>query len=144
MMTACCDARWFAVPLMLLGSALGCSDSNLGRVTGTVAIDGRPLANTMVTYKPLSGARPSAAMTDGQGRYELIYSRDAKGAVLGEHVVEISTFNEIMGDDTTEIIPETVPARYNVQSELTATVERRANVIDFNLESGGEIIQPAD
>lgn len=144
MMAVCSDARWIAVALILLGSALGCSDSNLGRVTGTVAIDGRPLANAMVTFKPLSGERPAAAKTDEQGRYELIYSRDANGAVLGEHVVEISTFIEIMEDDTTEITPETVPARYNVQSELSATVKRGANVFDFDLESGGEFIQPED
>jgi hypothetical protein len=107
-------------------------------------MDGQPLGNAYVVFKPLTGARLAAARTDEQGRYELVLTRTSKGALLGEHVVEISTFDEVMGDDTTEVIHETVPARYNVKSELTANVQRGANVFDFDLDSEGEILEPND
>ena len=61
--------------------------------------------------------------------------------MLGEHRVTIGTYSEVIGEnDEDRIIPERVPARYNAKSELTRTVERGSNEINFDLESKGEII----
>jgi hypothetical protein len=144
MTKACSVALAFTSALMLLGSVPGCGDSNLGRVTGTVTMDGKPLADAFVVFKPLTGARLAAAKTDKLGKYELVITRTSKGARIGQHVVEISTYDELMGEDATEVTPETVPARYNTKSELTANVKAGDNVINFALESGGEILEPTD
>ena len=137
---------WIAVALMA-GFTLGCagSDLNLGKVSGTVTLDGEPLADAMVIFTPMTGGRPAAGKTDSKGRYELIFSRDAEGAMLGEHVVEITTGDEIVNDDdTVEMIPEVVPAKYNANTELRAVIEDGANVFDFPLESGGEIAESTE
>ncbi len=135
---------WIALALMA-GFVLGCagSDLNLGDVSGTVTLDGEPLADAQVIFTPMTGGRPAAGKTDSNGKYELIFSRDAEGALLGEHVVEITTADEIPNDedDTVEMIPEKVPAKYNNDTELRAVIEEGKNVSDSPLESGGEIVQ---
>lgn len=54
----------------------GCGDGRpkLVRVTGTVMLDGKPLADAIVSFQPLAaeaGAfqRPSSAVTDSEGKY---------------------------------------------------------------------------
>jgi len=132
---------WFVAALMV--TALGCSNRDLGQVSGTVTLDGEPLADAMVIFTPMTGGRPAAGRTDAQGRYELIFDRAGAGAVHGEHFVEIRTADErILEDDSVEVIPERVPAKYNATSELRRTVEEGSNVFDFELEGDGEIIAP--
>ena len=128
--------------LLALVLLVGCGNSNLGQVSGTVTLDGEPLADATLIFTPRTGGRPAAGRTDSQGRYELIFDRNSAGAQLGEHVVEITTADEIANDDdTVETIPEKVPAKYNFNTELTATIEAGSNVFDFPLESGDEIIE---
>jgi len=135
------------IALMLLGLAPGCGNKNLGKVQGTVKLNGKPLKDAMVTFTPVKGGRPAAGRTDAEGRYELIYSRDHEGALIGENTVRITTFQQVMDEDEKErTIPEVVPPRYNVSSELKATVERGSNEFNFDLESGDDekIIQPVE
>ena len=134
-----------AALVAVLGSVFGCGDANLGRVQGTVTLDGQPLEGAMVTFAPVEGGRPAAGRTDARGRYQLVYSRDAGGAMIGEHLVTISTYDERPGEnDEDQIIPERVPAQYNANSELKVTVEPGSNEMNFELESEGEIVTPIE
>ena len=99
----------------------------LGRVTGTVTLDGQALAGASVVFQP-QGARTSRGITDEAGRYELIYLRDIHGAVLGDHRVRIVTADE----ENTE---ERLPARYNRETTLGAKVKPGKNSFDFKLHS---------
>lgn len=124
----------------------GCADSELGTVRGTVQMDGKPLPNAVVTFYPLepdvSAGKGGASYgrTDDAGEYELQYNRDSKGAEIGRHKVEISTRQESSGGDYGADIPETVPAKYNSQTTLTAEVASGHNTIDFlDLDSSGSI-----
>lgn len=125
----------------------GCGDSGpeLGDVHGTVNMDGKPLKLADVTFrrKDFTG-RPSVGMTDENGAYTLGYSMDKSGALLGDFVVEISTFRDMPGKDADgkEIppSPETVPMQYNAKSELTAKVESGGQEINFDLKSDGKIL----
>ncbi|MFW6170269.1 MAG: carboxypeptidase regulatory-like domain-containing protein [Planctomycetota bacterium] len=130
--------------LMLLVWTAGCGgNDNLGGVYGTVTMDGEPLADALVTFAPLEPGRPAAGRTDEQGRYELVFSRDAEGALIGEHLVSISTYNVVPGEgDTEKVIPESVPAKYNVNSQRKVTVEAGSNEFNFDLDSEGEVIEP--
>jgi hypothetical protein len=123
----------------------GCNRENapgLGRVSGTVTMDGSPVADAAITFEPQGGtAGTSLGRTDTEGKYELYYSRNLKGAATGEHVVRINTYREV-GDDKPQIIKETIPSKYNVKSELKVKVTRGSNQHDFALESKGEVIQP--
>jgi hypothetical protein len=130
-----------AVLVAVLGLVVGCGDANLGRVRGTVTLDGQPLEGAMVTFAPVEGGRPAAGRTDARGRYQLVYSRDAGGAMIGEHLVTITTYDERPGENgEDQIIAERVPARYNAKSELKRTVEAGSNEINFELESEGDIV----
>ncbi len=117
------------VAVVLLSMA-GCSQGDrpeLVPVKGTVLLDGQPLEGAAVCFKP-EGTRTSRGLTDAQGRYELIYLRDIKGAAIGRHKVSVAMFSEN---------PSTrVPAKYSQQSStLTADVKPGENVIDFELQS---------
>ncbi|QDU50835.1 carboxypeptidase-like regulatory domain-containing protein [Gimesia panareensis] len=112
--------------VMLLCSACGGSDApDLGNVTGTITLDGAPLADANVTFMP-EKVRASSAKTDSAGKYELIYIRDEKGAALGDHKVVVSKLvNE----------KETIPPNYSDETELTAVVKSGDNEINFDLSS---------
>jgi len=145
--------------LLLCASALlivaGCSKGpSTGAVTGIVTLDGTPIADANVTFYPKEG-RASHGKTDSQGKYELTFTQDKKGAVLGEHTVTIIT--EIVqetdygADDdyekenggggadeaSSKARSELLPKKYceRGSSELTATVEKGDNVVDFPLKS---------
>ena len=122
---------------------------DVGFVTGTVKMDGKPLPNALVTFIPMDHetARQSVGTTNDQGEYELKYSLREKGAMLGKHRVSISTAG--MADESEGNGEggggEKVPAQYNVNTELTATVEGGSQKIDFaDLTSDGEIIEELD
>ncbi len=116
-------------------------------------MDGQPLVATVVVFSPDNG-RPSRGKTDAEGKYELTYIGETRGAKVGHHRVEIAPNEE--GEDESEIEAATagedvsasspvkpektrVPARYNTNSELEADVKAGESVFDFKLES-----QPAN
>ncbi|MBL8848029.1 MAG: hypothetical protein JNG89_00005 [Planctomycetaceae bacterium] len=73
-------------------------------------------------------SRPSGAMTDDAGHYELIFNEQVNGAAVGKHTVRI-TLGSAME-------PEKLPQKYNVKSELTADVVDGENPpINFDLKS---------
>lgn len=126
----------------LLVPGCGPAGPETASVEGTVTLDGKPLEGALVMFTPVAGGRPAAARTDEAGRYELQYTESRDGALLGEHTVSISTYQE--GDVSSGIpnVPEKVPAKYNVHSELKKTVEAGNNTFDFPLDSKGEIVKP--
>lgn len=118
----------------VIGCLVGCDRSDrpdLGSVTGMVTLDGQPLPNAWVTFIQ-KGFRPSSDKTDANGRYELNYIRDIKGAALGTHTVKIEL-------ETPESAPsgiQQLPARYHVDSQMEREVKEGTNVFDFELASG--------
>lgn len=137
--------------------AAGCdSGPRTARVTGVITIDGEPVPNASIAFYPENG-RASVGTTDANGKYELVYTNNRKGALLGEHVVTISTeivnVTDYAADDSyegenpdadpgaEESAPQSrdefLPARYREResSELTAVVNGGENVIDFPLTS---------
>lgn len=109
----------------------------MGTVTGEITLNGEPLTDATVEFLPLEG-RPSSGQTDEAGRYSLSYNDTVKGAVIGSHLVRITTARERSGGEgdqpLIEARPEIVPAKYNDQSELSAEVKRGANTFNFQLE----------
>src|SRR5262249_33745479 len=129
--------RFFAASAMWLALA-GCSASSgpqIVAVRGTVTLDGEPVENAIVEFVPQTG-RPASSATDELGQYDLAYTDSIKGAVTGTHLVKISTGRELVtqeGAVVQQAVPETIPARYNSQSELTAEVVPENAVIDFEM-----------
>jgi hypothetical protein len=120
-------ARWSAGFVLLL--AAGCGGERVAPVSGRVTLDGRPLANALVTFQPLARGKDvnpgpgSAGKTDADGRYTLqVVGRTAKGAMVGPHRVAIIAYARDLprstNDSNPNLPPPIVPARYHAETEL--------------------------
>lgn len=116
----------------------------MGRVEGVVKFDGQPVDRALVSFHP-ADARASVGFTDDDGRYFLDFTRNVKGAVVGEHQVTISTRIDREDDNIASKYggkgrKEFLPPKYHnrKQTELTAVVESGENTINFDLESEPE------
>ena len=128
--------------LSLMILAVGC-DSGDGRleVEGAVTLDGSPVTDGSISFFPQLGTSgPTAGGKITSGQFTV---KSAKGLMTGSYRVEIiasrktgkqvkDPFMDIMVDEFVQYIP----AKYNVESELTADVkEGSANQFDFQLSS---------
>ena len=140
--------RFLSAAFLLLLSAQGCGggkDLGLVSVEGVVTLNGTPLPDASVIFRPTKG-RPSIGITDTNGRYRLEYIEGREGAIPGAHKVAISTFVEPNRDSSDSLLqkgrPELVPAQYNVKTTLVADLKPEGNeVVDFDLESRKSVSQ---
>lgn len=133
-MTKHCYSILLCLALTVTLSACGGAPDDqpkLAPVSGTITMDGAPLSGAFVRFYPTSG-RASAAKTDEEGKYELVFIRDEMGAVIGKHTVKISTLDE-ENDPFGNQGSETVPDKFNKKTTLEATVTEGDNTIDFEL-----------
>jgi hypothetical protein len=100
----------------------------LGRVQGTVTLDGKPVPGAAVGFYPLSGGRQALAIVDQDGKYELTFVYGVKGAQTGSN--EVTVF---WPDGTTPTAA--IPAKYNRESELKFDVKPGKNTFDIKMES---------
>ncbi|QDT52004.1 hypothetical protein Pan44_00100 [Caulifigura coniformis] len=126
-----------AAGLVVAALLSGCGPAEgLASVVGRVTLDGEPLPNAYVQFI-CSGenAGTSSGRTDSSGDYYLMFSRSKKGARIGPSKVVITTFDLDGTQGGVKRIPEKVPAKYNVKTELTAEVKPGDNTFDFELKS---------
>jgi len=141
---------------------LGCAEDGppIGKVTGTVTLDGQPLENAIVSFVPKAGGRASVGTTNAQGKYQLSYV-ERVGALIGSHKVSITSPPKVESIDMSEIrsddpryaelmakqnadynnatVKESLPAVYNKESKLVSEVNSGNNTIDFVLTSDGKL-----
>jgi hypothetical protein len=102
----------------------------LAPVTGTVVVDGKPLAGAEVWFHPEQKQQDakgkefkvssSFGKTDASGRYELMYDQDHKGAAIGKCRIEIVTadysgIHEKYYKTRKKIPPETIEVKAGKQ-----------------------------
>lgn len=104
---------------------------DLAPVTGTVTIDGQPADKAIVSFEG-PGNKVSFGNTDSAGHYELHYIRQEKGAAIGANKVKITT--RIDAPPGPGYI-DSIPAKYNTGSTLTADVQKGLNTIDFAIKT---------
>ena len=123
---------------VLLPLAIGCGESgaDLGSVEGTVTLDGQPLVKAMVDFQPMDDAERSSydGQTDEAGHYVLHATASQKGAEPGDYTVHITLPKRADDDPNAKTAPK-LPAKYNTQSELKATVKVGKNTFDWPLTS---------
>ncbi len=131
------------VTLIAIFALVGCSGGaedipDLGQVTGTITLDGKPVEGANVTFTPpaagkKSRGKSSIGTTDAQGKYTLMYSAGVAGAVIADHKIEIS---KVEGEgEALDVGEEQIPKKYNEDSKLTKTVVEGENTFDFDLKS---------
>lgn len=131
-------------PILLLITALGCGGRDLpelGTVTGTVTLDGEPLAGAIVNFTPTGTGRPSTGQTNEQGQYTLQYLPDVEGAIVGEHQVTVELVMTVemddLPDEPSELSPEQLEMKKRVERttgvSIAKTVQSGSNEIDVAL-----------
>lgn len=118
-------------------------------VSGTITLDGQPLADAVVTFEDPASGQFSFGRTDSSGAYEMQLDSEMWGVVPGEKLVRISTTRKILGLNSDEEggseegeegpaaprAEEAVPEKYNTKSELRVTVSESESTFDFDLKS---------
>lgn len=130
----------------------GCSSSpttdyglvSLLGVSGSVTLDGQPLADAEVKFEAESG-QYSVGKTDSAGRFTLQFDSIKSGCTEGKKIVRITTRPVTEGGGTPEmdegtrnstaVSAERIPPRYNQKSELTAEVTPQKTSFEFTLKS---------
>ena len=136
----------------------GCSATNsidygkvtLVNVSGTVTLDGQPLAGAVVTFENQETGTMSFARTNSSGSYTLQFDSDKDGVTPGRKLVRFSTTRTILGlrgedgaeegEASTEGAQsdrkqEQVPECYNGKSTLTVEITEDSTTVDFDLKS---------
>ncbi len=128
----------FQIFLFLLGLSIpGCSDGK-SSVTGSVTMDGQPVASGSVTFIKQGAelAREGAIIQGGSFRTSLppgTYKLELNGQkVVGKR--KQKAFDG--SDEEVDLTEEAFPPRYNTKSELIQEIKPGANAIKLDLKSG--------
>jgi hypothetical protein len=148
----CHSRRAFALALVSLAIA-GCGGSKADLppvvpVSGTVTLDGKPLANAGIVFIPVGQTRGGtcSGATDDNGRYELTDRDGRKGTTVGEFKVTCNKWVMPDGKDfprDSKVSPlesnarELLPPRYSneAQTQLKATIPEGGKTVDFELKT---------
>ena len=125
--------------ILLVGTFGGCSQ-NTDRprvvVSGRVTYDDQPVAKGRIRFEPLPGTVGNVSIgVINQGRYKI---DDLGGVPVGQHRVKILSLdpNDTAGGPGGPPQKQFLPAKYNYQSALEATIEPApaTAIHDFLLE----------
>ena len=148
--------RLFPLAFFLLFCTAGCTGDGpqMGEVVGKVTYQGKVVPEGTVSFYPSSGGRPCVGQIRSDGTYELSSRVPGDGVPIGEYRVAIEARKLIGGSARPKSLREElskefaarsktkariewlVPQKYSSVelSELTAIVERKQNLIDFDIE----------
>jgi hypothetical protein len=106
----------------------------LGKVTGTVTYNDKPLAQGTITILPANGRPASGQIKDGKIIDVTTYDKTGDGAPLGTHPVAIRAV-----ENTTDMYAKPkslVPAKYGdtKTSGLSAEIKSGENTLEFKLK----------
>jgi hypothetical protein len=133
------------------GSATDADYGSLGlvSVSGTVTLDGAPLAGALVQFETPEDRTYSSGTTDSSGSYTLEFNSERSGVLPGKKIVRIrggggdSDDSSAGTDEEDSDAPAAestsaataVPACYNTDSKLAAEVTSSTTRFDFDLKS---------
>jgi len=132
---------WLVLSLMVL---CGCGQKGIPRaeVEGTVTFESKPIADGVILFVPIPGIQGAPVqlnIKDGHFSSKTD-EKDRRGIVIGENDVQImamiETGKKVRAPDG-NLIDETVqsiPARFNEETELRREVKPGTNKFDFHLE----------
>jgi hypothetical protein len=132
-----------AVALMSALAATGCGSGGpvMGRVSGTVTYQGKPIEKGTVTFISTDSERPNATGDINGGSYTIQTTEPGDGAVVGDYKVVISDIDPNLANTALPGAPvkkakSALPKKYlNADtSELTVKVESGSQTKDFDLQ----------
>ena len=118
---------------LLLAAQSGCTSDDgppMGRVIGEVTIEGKPIAEGVIHFSSIDGSTKTVSTYIIQGKFD-------ERVPVGKNRVEISAVSipplAPGQNPETLVAKETVPAKYNLASELTAEIKKGTNDLKFAL-----------
>jgi len=85
-----------ALLVLLMSTGCGPGGPETAPVSGTVTLDGQPVAGAAVMLVPESAGRPAHGVTDSQGKFTLTTFEEGDGALVGKHSVTV-TLKKVTG-----------------------------------------------
>ena len=124
-MLRCALGLRFALLVTLLLAGCNQDPFRVAPVSGTVTLDGKPVAQTAVMFQPVLAGNPnpgpgSFGITDADGRYTLkLVGKETPGGVVGKHMVRFDPYSDEVADPTSDrpfrpkkAMPK-IPSKYN-------------------------------
>lgn len=127
----------FLVAGLVVLAIAGCSSESsdlpaVAPVTGTVTLNGEPLASAVVVFESQAG-HTAFGHTDTAGRYAIVAAGGRRGAIIGPNRVRINSRTDAPPGPGWK---DPIPARYNSATELSVEVVAGDNTFDFPLKGG--------
>ena len=126
----------------------GCEDSGhpaLGRLEGTIKLDGQPVKGVIVTVTP-QGAAHSQGFADDNGHYVMYYKNGVEGVVVGTHNIRLQ-FADIPIPNEADLTPDQwneanakrskenpIPMKYR-DGSMNIQIKPGSNKMDFDVQS---------
>jgi hypothetical protein len=114
----------------------GCNKSDLEAVSGVVTLDGQSLKDGTIQFAPTDGKAPSQAAVIHDGKFSTKLQRtNYRVEIHATKLVDTGAKLDEKGPGGGPTAVELLPARYNVQSELTLKVDGPRSDARFELKS---------
>jgi hypothetical protein len=117
----------------------GCADKGpkTAPVKGTITYQGKAVPQGTIMFQPAEGQAATGQIKDGN--YILKTFKDGDGALPGNHkvtVISLADQSGLLPEQRNPLPPAIVPLTFSFpdQSGLTAVVEDKPNVINFDLK----------
>jgi hypothetical protein len=134
--------RWIGLAVLLAGIA-GCNKgpAPLSEVSGTVTMDGKPLAGCLVRFIPVADKSDnqqvtSSGVADASGNYTLEAADGRKGAVVGKHKVVVTWPRQDRDKPPPATPPPAIPPQYEqlLQTPIEKDVVAGSNTIPIEVK----------
>jgi hypothetical protein len=114
----------------------GCAESTIGVVTGTITVDGAPAKSGSIAYFPIDRKSATAGAEIVDGRYTADVPLGAsKVEIRVPKVVGQKKLYDTPDSPIKQILAESLPPKYNDQTELTLDVQPGENWQDYKLST---------
>ena len=121
---------------VLIALATGCSDPTKGEVSGTITVDGNPAKTGSIGFFPIDGNGQTSGAKIVEGTYTATVS-------VGKSRVEIRVPKKVgeqkiyntPDSPIQDLLEESLPAKFNTESELVYEVTSGKSVKDFELST---------
>ena len=127
--------------LVAVAGGCGGSGPKYAPVSGVVTLDGKPFNDGVVVFLPKATSenpnpgRSSAGETNDKGQFVLKTDDLKNGAVVGKHLVKISSRGPVMQFDPATGSPDSAPP--NVKRDLIPAEWNTMSAKEFEVPPGG-------
>ena len=119
--------------LVALLTVIGCGGSGMGKVHGTVKVDGQPVKAGAISFYPKDGKSKTTGGEIKDGQYSVEVPVGAMKVSISEPMGTGKKKERYPGQ-WIELKEEGLPERYNIQSELELEVKPGDNPKDWDLK----------